>query len=98
MLEQRSVASQHSIVLEIESVPVPPPSGARAHGEVDEPLSREECGKELGKIHFRDGTARLPVQLARLGRRKHRRMLCMDHYRQANDARRRAETQESVGF
>jgi hypothetical protein len=67
-------------------------------GDVDDRLVCEECGRELGEIRFRDGTAWLPTQLAGLGRRKHGRVLCMDHYRQANDARRRAESQESVGF
>lgn len=67
-------------------------------GASDERLVCEECGRELGEIRFRDGTAWLPAQLASLGRRKHGRVLCMDHYRQANEARRRAESQESVGF
>ncbi|MBX5492672.1 MAG: hypothetical protein IRZ14_16095 [Chloroflexi bacterium] len=49
----------------------------------------EACGRELGEIRFRDGTAWLPAQLASLGLRKHGRVLCMEHYRQANEARRR---------
>jgi hypothetical protein len=64
----------------------PPPDGERG-----ERLCCETCQQELGEIRFRDGTAWLPAQLASLGRRKHGRVLCMDHYRQANEARRRAE-------
>jgi len=65
----------------------------RPSGDVDrgERLCCESCQQELGEIRFRDGTASLPAQLASLGRRKHGRVLCMDHYRQANEARRRAE-------
>lgn len=51
----------------------------------------ETCGKALEEIRFRDGTTWLPLQLASLGTRKHGRVLCMDHYRQANEARRRYE-------
>ncbi len=54
-------------------------------------LTCETCGHELSQIRFRDGTAWMPTQLASLGRRKHGRVLCMEHYRQANDARRRAD-------
>jgi hypothetical protein len=66
-------------------------SGGTAPAERDEPLVCEACGRELGEIRFRDGTAWLPAHLASLGRRKHGRVLCMDHYRQANEARRREE-------
>ena len=66
-------------------------AGPRAEGS--DQLACETCGQELAEIRFRDGTAWLPVQLASLGRRKHGRVLCMDHYRQANEARRRAEQQ-----
>jgi hypothetical protein len=68
-----------------------PPDSASADGDHGEPLCCETCQQELGEIRFRDGTAWLPAQLASLGRRKHGRVLCMDHYRQANEARRRAE-------
>ena len=68
-------------------------------GDTGERLTCEKCGQELAEIRFRDGTAWLPVQLASLGRRKHGQVLCMDHYRQANEARRRAEqSNEQVAF
>lgn len=54
------------------------------------PIACEECGVELKETRFKDGTAWSPLQLAGYGRRKHGRVLCMDHYRQANEARRRA--------
>jgi len=67
--------------------------------DVGDRLACETCGQELGEIRFRDGTAWMPMQLASLGRRKHGRVLCMDHYRQANEARRRAEQSgEQVAF
>jgi len=62
-----------------------------AGGEAGDKLVCDTCHQELGEIRFRDGTAWMPAQLASLGRRKHGRVLCMDHYRQANEARRRAE-------
>jgi hypothetical protein len=68
-----------------------PAAEAVASGDTGERLTCEKCGQELAEIRFRDGTAWLPVQLASLGRRKHGQVLCMDHYRQANEARRRAE-------
>ncbi len=59
----------------------------------------EECGEELKETRFKDGTAWTPVQLAGYGRRKHGRVLCMAHYREANDARRKAEqAMEEVPF
>ena len=54
-------------------------------------LSCAECGKELGETRFKDGTVWSPTQLAGYGRRKHNRVLCMEHYRAANEARRRSE-------
>jgi hypothetical protein len=68
-----------------------PTAEAASPSEASDRLTCETCGQELGEIRFRDGTAWLPMQLASLGRRKHGRVLCMDHYRQANEARRRAE-------
>jgi hypothetical protein len=62
-------------------------AGARSETR-GERLVCETCGQELSEIRFRDGTAWLPSQLASLGRRKHGRVLCMEHYRQANNARR----------
>jgi hypothetical protein len=66
---------------------------------VGEPLACAECGSELRETRFRDGTVWPPSQLAGYGRRKHNRVLCMEHYRAANDARRRAERSlEEVPF
>jgi hypothetical protein len=54
-------------------------------------LSCEECGEPLTETRFKDGTNWPPAQLAVFGRRKHSRILCMSHYREANQAKRRAE-------
>ncbi len=51
----------------------------------------EECGEPLTETRFKDGTNWAPAQLAGFGRRKHSRVLCMTHYREANQAKRRAE-------
>jgi hypothetical protein len=51
----------------------------------------EECGEPLTETRFKDGTNWPPAQLAVFGRRKHSRILCMTHYREANQAKRRAE-------
>jgi hypothetical protein len=48
----------------------------------------EDCGTELKETRFKDGTVWGPAQLAGYGRRKHGKVLCMDHYRAANEARR----------
>lgn len=56
-----------------------------------EQLVCAECGRELAGTNFKDGTSWSPQQLAAFGRRKHQRVLCMDHYRAANELRRRAE-------
>jgi hypothetical protein len=50
----------------------------------------EDCGAELKETRFKDGTVWGPAQLAGYGRRKHGKVLCMDHYRAANDARKTA--------
>ncbi len=85
------------LYLSRKDVSTPEPAAVGQDGA--ERLVCEACGQELGEIRFRDGTAWLPMQLASLGRRKHGRVLCMDHYRQANDARRRAEqTRDEVAF
>lgn len=49
-----------------------------------------ECGADLKETRFKDGTVWGPIQLAGYGRRKHGRVLCMEHYRAANDARKNA--------
>ncbi|MCC6176421.1 MAG: hypothetical protein IT305_14035 [Chloroflexi bacterium] len=54
-------------------------------------LTCEECGEPLTETRFKDGTNWAPTQLAVFGRRKHSRILCMTHYREANQAKRRAE-------
>jgi hypothetical protein len=56
-----------------------------------DPLYCEECGEPLTETRFKDGTNWAPAQLAVFGRRKHSRILCMSHYREANQAKRRAE-------
>lgn len=55
------------------------------------PLVCAECGRELTLTNFKDGSSWSPQQLAGFGRRKHGRVLCMDHYRAANELKRRAE-------
>jgi hypothetical protein len=59
------------------------------------PLNCEECGEALATTNFKDGSQWTPAQLAGFGRRKHQRVLCMNCYRSANAAKRRAE--EAVG-
>jgi len=67
-------------------------NGAGGTGGQDlDSLSCEECGEPLTETRFKDGTNWPPAQLAVFGRRKHSRILCMSHYREANQAKRRAE-------
>jgi hypothetical protein len=54
-------------------------------------LTCQECGEPLTETRFKDGTVWSLDQLAVFGRRKHSRILCMLHYREANNAKRRAE-------
>ena len=61
-------------------------------------VSCVDCGEELKETRFKDGTVWAPAQLAAYGRRKHGRVLCMTHYREANDAVRRAQSLEAVPF
>ena len=62
-------------------------------------LSCADCARELTETRFRDGTVWPAAQLAGYGRRKHNRVLCMEHYRAANEARRKSEkTLEEVPF
>lgn len=51
----------------------------------------EECGEELTATTFKDGTVWEPALLATYGQRKHGKVYCMHHYREANQAKRRAE-------
>ena len=48
----------------------------------------EVCHAPLRETRFKDGTTWGPQQLAGYGRRKHGKVLCMDHYRAATEARR----------
>lgn len=73
--------------------PINRPNGGQAlsAGMTDAELACEECGEILTETRFKDGTNWSPSQLAVFGRRKHSRILCMGHYKAANDAKRRAE-------
>lgn len=57
-----------------------------------------DCGEKLEQTRFRDGTVWSPEQLAAYGRRKHGRILCMTHYREANDAIRRSQSLDGIAF
>jgi hypothetical protein len=87
----KKCASLIGVGLYLSRKEAPAVAEAAAGPDAQDRLTCETCGQELGEIRFRDGTAWMPMQLASLGRRKHGRVLCMDHYRQANEARRRAE-------
>lgn len=63
--------------------------GGAQVGPDDYPLACADCGEHLRETRFRDGTVWPPAQLAGYGRRKHNRVLCMEHYRAANQARQR---------
>jgi hypothetical protein len=70
--------------------------GGQSGGQGDAPMDIdslycEECGEPLTETRFKDGTNWAPAQLAVFGRRKHSRILCMSHYREANQSKRRAE-------
>ena len=65
--------------------------GPAATGGDFEAFACEECGEPLTETRFKDGTNWPPSQLAVFGRRKHSRVLCMMHYREAKQAKRRAE-------
>jgi hypothetical protein len=77
-------------------------SSARGTGNTSadpESLICDECGEALTETRFKDGTNWTPTQLATFGRRKHSRILCMTDYREANQAKRRAEEAlQSVPF
>ncbi len=67
-------------------------AGAQAttNGKATDSLTCSECGEELKETRFKDGSTWTPIQLAGYGRRKHGRVLCMAHYREANESARRA--------
>jgi len=71
-----------------EPTPLQPLAG---RGADSDGAACEECGESLTEVRFKDGTSWPPAQLASYGRRKHSRVLCMSHYREANEAKRRAE-------
>ena len=73
------------------SAPRPSNNAPTAGGGDGDELYCEECGEALTETRFKDGTNWAPTQLAVFGRRKHSRILCMTHYREANQAKRRAE-------
>jgi hypothetical protein len=78
----------------------PAEQGQSANGaaaDADGPLVCVQCEQELKEVRFRDGTTWPPLQLASYGRRKHGKVLCMDHYREANASRKRAEQAVAVG-
>jgi hypothetical protein len=82
-----------------DSGAAPTSTPAPAQAAVPDTLVCAQCGEELKETRFRDGTLWSPAQLAGYGRRKHGRVLCMTHYREANEAKRRAvETFEEVPF
>lgn len=64
-------------------------------GEV---YSCEQCDEELKEIRFRDGTTWTPALLASYGRRKHGKVLCMQHYREANESRKKSEAVSAPGL
>jgi len=80
-----------------EPVPGAVASNGRANGNLvslpsnNETLACEQCDEELKEIRFRDGTTWTPTLLASYGRRKHGKVLCMQHYREANESRKKAE-------
>jgi hypothetical protein len=53
----------------------------------------EVCDEELKEVKFRDGTVWTTSLLASYGTRKHGKVLCMQHYREANEAKKKAESQ-----
>jgi hypothetical protein len=70
--------------------PISGPGGSSPARPIED-LTCQECGESLAETRFKDGTVWAPAQLAVFGRRKHSRILCMTHYREANQAKRRAE-------
>lgn len=88
----------------VEFADVTPEKPAAAHIEPAassdyETFNCEECGEPLTETQFKDGPNWPPSQLATFGRRKHSRILCMIHYREANQAQRRAQAElDQVAF
>jgi len=61
------------------------------HPQSDGPFACVECGDVLAPTLFKDGTEWTLLVLAQYGRRKHGRVLCMHHYREANRVQREEE-------
>ncbi len=81
------------LYLSRKETPAPAPAAAQSRVEpvpANGPYACAECGAELKETRFKDGTIWGPAQLAGYGRRKHGEVLCMDHYRAANEARKAA--------
>lgn len=57
-----------------------------------------DCGAEITETRFRDGTVWSSELLASRGQRKYDRVLCLQHFRLANDARRKASHIESQAW
>lgn len=85
--EQRNQPKADGVVQEL---PAKNPAPRSSDGD---PIVCEQCGEDLKEIKFRDGTVWTPSLLSTYGQRKHGRTLCMQHYREANEARKRAESQ-----
>ena len=89
-LKKCAMAIGVGLYLSRKEVPVSDGAPAPALADSGTPTCAQ-CGDELKEVRFRDGTIWSPAQLASYGRRKHGRTLCMQHYREANEARKRAE-------
>lgn len=86
----KKCASLIGVGLYLSKKEVPAENGGDAKDGPAETPKCQECGEELKEVRFRDGTAWSPAQLAAFGQRKHGKNLCMPHYKEANEARRRA--------
>ena len=65
------------------------PAGAQSPSTSTETLKQfacAECGAELKKVEFKGGDVWEPYELANKGLQNFKRILCMTHYRAANDA------------
>jgi hypothetical protein len=76
----------------------PKGSGAPGQGVRSVAIGCVDCGEPLKETKFKDGAVWSPAQLAAYGRRKHGRVLCMTHYREANEAVKRAQSLDAVPF
>ena len=94
--EAREVpADDDAISFDDQHNPTTPPwedskSETAAAPQGDTGLRCEDCGEALKETKFKDGTVWTPEQLAAFGRRKHGHAYCMTHYREHNDAAKKA--------